>query len=694
MLRIVSKLFNFCFYLLFFITPLILFPKSSEIFEFNKMIATYLITILIICLWIIKTILTKKIIFKKTILDLPLIIFFTSQLLSTIFSIDGRTSIFGYYSRFHGGLLSTIAYLLLYWAYVSNMNIKSSKKSIFFILLSSFFVSTFAVFQHFGIDKNIWVQDVQTRVFSTLGQPNWLAAWVVAIIPLSWIILFEKAKKNNELKTILYLLLFIILLTTLIYTKSRSGFLGFATEILSFGFFLFVIFLRKTIPKQIIILRRYLIILFSAITIFLLLGTPWTTAATKYFKDNQNPQYSQPGKVQGPALEIGGTDSGKIRKIVWKGAIGIWKNYPILGSGVETFAFSYYQFKPLEHNLVSEWDFLYNKAHNEYLNFLATCGIVGLVSYITLILFIVIVFLKKIFVKTSKNIKGVKIVHKNVIFNIALLSGFLSILVTNFFGFSVSVIALLFFLFPAISFSLEEEIDNLNKDDINLRQKLKILGIILLSITMISKIVNYWLADFNYARSQISKDSEEYFEGQKYAFNSIKLSPHEPLYWNELSQINANLAVYYSENNNPQDAETISVSAISEAKNAIAMSGANVNLKRDLASIYIKLTAIDSNYIQDAIKTLNEAIIQAPTDAKLMYNLGLAYIRIGDLENAQKTFSDTIKIKENYRNAHFALGLVYYDLGQKDLAKKQMEYILININLNDIEAKKQLSDMK
>ena len=38
----------------------------------------------------------------------------------------------------------------------------------------------------------------------------------------------------------------------------------------------------------------------------------------------------------------GVTESGDIRKIVWQGAIELWKQYPILGTGVENFAYSYY----------------------------------------------------------------------------------------------------------------------------------------------------------------------------------------------------------------------------------------------------------------------------------------------------------------------------------------------------------------
>ena len=119
--------------------------------------------------------------FTRTFLDIPLFIFFASQLVSSLFSIDRHTSLRGYYSRFHGGLLSSLSYLLLYYALVSNLDRKRVLKSLYTLLISALLVSLYGLAEHFGIDAQYWVQDVQNRVFSTLGQPNWLAAWLVAL---------------------------------------------------------------------------------------------------------------------------------------------------------------------------------------------------------------------------------------------------------------------------------------------------------------------------------------------------------------------------------------------------------------------------------------------------------------------------------------------------------------------------------
>src|SRR4030042_2970579 len=234
--KICQRIITFSFYLLFFLVPLIMTPWNYELFEFNKMLLVYFLTIVITASWLIKMVVKRRFIFHRTFWDLPLIIFFLSQVLSFIFSIDRHTSFWGYYSRFNGGLLSIICYLLLYWAFVSNMNKKTTWQAIFFIMISSALVAVYGIAEHFGIDANQWVKDVRNRVFSTLGQPNWLAAWLVALIPLTWGFLLNSKSKVQK---IIYYSLFVLLLLCFLYTKSRSGLLGLAVAFVVFWGLLF-----------------------------------------------------------------------------------------------------------------------------------------------------------------------------------------------------------------------------------------------------------------------------------------------------------------------------------------------------------------------------------------------------------------------------------------------------------------------
>ena len=569
------------------------------------MVFVYIMTTLVVTVWLCKCIAVKKFIFRRTLLDIPLLIFLGSQILSTIFSIDTRTSLLGYYSRFNGGLFSSISYSILYWAYVSNMNREKTLYAIRYTLYASVLVSIIAVLEHFGINitcglmgqglSSCWIQDVQNRVFSTLGQPNWLATWLIALIPL----ILYKILDSQNIKRIFLYFLSILLFAALLFTKSRSAILGFIVADLIFWIFAFFI-KRKSVIVPLIISNLFFIFL------FLIVSTPWNP--TKIINSE---------KVQGPALETGGTESGTIRKIVWKGAFQIWLHYPILGSGPETFAFSYYQFRPVEHNLVSEWDFLYNKAHNEYLNMAATTGTLGILSYLYLAVMIFLVFLKK-----------------PNLFSVSLAAGFSGILIANFFGFSTVSTQLQLFLFPALAITINNEkliskacrCAVTNNKKINSAQKIAIGIILLLTSYFLLLLGRYWYADTLFAKNDVSSLQK-----------AIQLSPQEAVFHNKLAEVNL---------------------SVSESNKAIEISPNNVNLLRSQAGIYLKLAISDPKYLGSAKTTLLRAITKAPTDAKLLYNLALVYVRTGEIDQATKLLKKVIEMKSNYKEAKYLYDII------------------------------------
>ncbi|MBI3397405.1 O-antigen ligase family protein [Candidatus Woesebacteria bacterium] len=540
MLAILDNLISWLYYALFFLVPLVLFPSTSEVFEFNKMILVYTLTALILTPWVVKMIIQKRFVFRRTLLDVPLFIFLLSQLISTFFSIDVHTSLFGFYSRFNGGLLSSLSYALLYWAFVSNMNKNKSIKSIYSLLASSFLVSLYGFLEHFGIDKNLWVQDVQNRVFSTLGQPNWLAAWIIALAPLLWG--FGLLIKNDgwglKKRDIVWMALAMLQFATLLFTKSRSGILGFIT---AYVIFWVILFFKRLIKSKTLKFPIILSLLFLVLTI--MIGTPWISGLSSLFKQRAGSQETK-AKQQGPLLETGGTESGVIRKIVWRGAIDIWKNNFLVGTGPETFAYIYYQYRPKEHNMVSEWDFIYNKAHNEFLNMASNTGTFGLVSYLVLIMFSILQLYNFKFAANKKNSDleiGNSFCQFDVrIIKISLLTGYLGLLVTNFFGFSVVVTQLQFFLFPAVAVGFENKPENKDEtkkeNQINTTQKILTLITLLSLLYVLFAIYNYWRADILYTKGKLQSRTSDYINSRKNLQEAVKLNPNEALYWNELGE--------------------------------------------------------------------------------------------------------------------------------------------------------------
>jgi O-antigen ligase/Tfp pilus assembly protein PilF len=674
-----EKIIFWLFGILLFLVPLILWPFTSEVFEFNKIVVVYLLTILITATWGLRMIYEKKFIFRRTILDVPLLVFLGSQLISTVLSIDPGTSWLGYYSRFNGGMFSLICYALLYWAFVSNIDAKKTVKLIYVTLISATLVSVYGVLEHFGIDKSIWVQDVQSRVFSTLGQPNWLASWLVALMPAAWVLMQKLDFKSKSfwvgfsLSALFYLVL--------LFTGSRSALLGFGVAALIFwGGLLWLN--RKVLTP---VLKSSAIAGFSLILLSLIVGTQFTPSLASLIK--------KPGAAQAPAaqsggtvLEYGGTESGTIRRIVWKGAVQVWLHYPIFGTGVESFGYSYYLYRPAEHNLTSEWDFIYNKAHNEYLNFAANSGTVGIISYLVLIGFSIFSFIKLI-----------KRGSEFAVIGFALIAGYVSLLVCNFFGFSVVPTDIQFFLFPAVAFAImvnEEEKSKNNKTKLSNTQKVTIGIVAFAALYLLIIVFRYWNADTLFAKGKSYNSINKPDVATQYLTQAVSLEPSQPVYYGELATSYARIAVALNQQKEATQSTQVSNLAIAEITKAVALSPANVNLKRIEFGVFIMLSSINPNYLLYARDVLVTATAQAPTDAKLLYNLGLIYARVGQTDLAMETLKKTIAIKADYRDARLAYAYLLISKDQNQEARDQLNYILEKIAPTDSLAKQALESIK
>ena len=164
--------------------------------------------------------------------------------------------------------------------------------------------------------------------------------------------------------------------------------------------------------------------------------------------------------------EHGGTESGDIRRLVWNGAVQLVKQRPVLGFGPETFGLTYWQVRLKEHNLTSEWNFLYNKAHNEWLNLAANTGLFGLGTHLFLIIWFTVWYLRRFFNHSGH-------FNHSTFFLAAILAALLGIEVVNFFGFSTVTVGTYQYLFMAVAVAVEKDEGRRTKDEGNTGRILK-----------------------------------------------------------------------------------------------------------------------------------------------------------------------------------------------------------------------------
>jgi len=637
---------RFLYYALFLLTPVVMSSKTSEMFEFNKMMLIYLVAVSVSGLYSIHYILHRQKLYLPLLLH-SIVAFLSVQLISTVFSIDRTTSIWGYYGRWNGGVVSTIAYMLLVFVFIQVFTKRDFIKLLNISLVSAVLVVLWALPALLGHDLSClwftgsftnacWTAQFQpaVRMFSTVGQPNWLGAFLaVQFFIAAYFLIHELIKVRGaftrSLKIYIYGASILLISWGLIATKSRSSMIAVGVSVL-IG--VVIILTRKVLKPQLRLLYRTVLIGSLLLTTYIAIGF----ASTSFSSDVP------------PGNHI--TDSYTIRQIVWSGALKLGLKHPLVGTGPETFAYSYFQVKPVLHNRTSEWDLVYNKAHNEFLNMFATMGFPGILSYGALIIF------SYWYISQKSNNQHSEIISLPFMLVLA----FTTVQITNFFGFSTSTLQLFLFLLPAgMSLYLKK------KNDETLTALPPRTQQVLISLVLIAVCGSLWQlgmmykADTLYKQAQRAVLQDEYAEASQLLVHAMKLK-HEHVYEDKLSSARAQLAFISSfDTESAKNAELIELSRASNA-DTLRRSPENVQYWRTRAKneyLSFQITG-DTADLETAVESMRYTTILAPHDAQSFYMLGLFYSLIdqeepgsGYAKKAHEALSFALELRPNYIEA-------------------------------------------
>lgn len=701
----------FFLYLTVLVTPFLFTFVNIELFEFNKMLFVYAMTAVLATTWIARMLLSKTVLFRRTPLDIPLLLFLGGQLIALLFSLDARTSFLGYYTRFHGGLLSWICYALVYWVSVSTLSYREWLRLAATMLASLFGSVLYAFPEHFGhspscialrgnFDVSCWVQDVQHRVFGTFGQPNWLAAYIVVLLPLAGITALRsrilQLFSNTHLMQWFAGITTLLAWTTLLFTKSRSGLLAAAVAAMVMGIGLAITWYRddenRTVFSKKSILLPTGLLLSGVLFITGMVGTPWTPSIGEFFQESKAPT-RETTTTPANRLENGGTESGEIRKIVWQGAIDVWRRYPLFGSGPSTFAYSYYTDRPIEHNTVSEWDFLYNKAHNEFLDFLATTGSIGFGTYLILMGSIWWI--------------GGRILFKNGEYSLdlrllvlSMLAGHAALHASNFFGFSTVAPTVIQFLFlgmitrisiePADPYSTGQSSSD---EDLEAWQYAALVGLVLIALFGLGQVWRWWRADQLAAQAEQLRQQNQLSQSAQTLEKALQLMPHEPLLYESMSQSTGQLALGLAQIGEATAASQIAALAEETSAEALRRNPYHLNFYRSQTRLYIWLSNLDPSYLEKAATTIQDAQRLAPTDPKLVYLEGVIAEEQNNIDAAIDSYQRAVAMKPNYKTARTSLATLQIQEARWQAAADQLQYILQFIDPNDTIVTQQLENI-
>ena len=120
-----------------------------------------------------------------------------------------------------------------------------------------------------------------------------------------------------------------------------------------------------------------------------------------------------------------------------------------------------------------------------------------------------------------------------------------------------------------------------------------------------------------------------------------------------------------------------------------------IALKNDYSTAHFRLAQIAAlkGNINEAIKSTENAVVSAPNDVGVVFQLGLLYYQKDRLPDAQAAFEHAVSLNKNYSNARYFLGLVYGRRGEYDKAVAEFEKVL-ELNPGNEEVEKILANVR
>ena len=197
-------------------------------YEFTKVIFFNIFSSSILILFFIDSLLKKR----KIKIPKLLLVILSIIILSTIFSDQTLTSLFWNASKWHSSLMYfNIVWLFIYFI---NTNIVVLKNLLKITIYSSILVWVIWIKEYYYPSFDYW--NLQNRAVSTFWHPNYLALYILIIIPF-----IVKNIKRNYNKVLLIILSFLLILTKSIWWI-----------LILFIYIFYIIYIKseKSIPKK------------------------------------------------------------------------------------------------------------------------------------------------------------------------------------------------------------------------------------------------------------------------------------------------------------------------------------------------------------------------------------------------------------------------------------------------------------
>lgn len=191
--RVIDRLLDLLLVSMLLGAPLIFYTRGNDVFEFNKITAVRDLSALALLLFMVKLLWVRPFSLLRGGLERPLLLTLAVSLVATFNTINWRLSVHGVYEDFEG-ITTVIHYAFL--LVLTQQHVRSERQINLFlgaVVLAGTVAGFYGILQNFGIDFVPWNPDTysKTRMFSTMGNPNFLAAYLVMSLPICFVMFLD-----------------------------------------------------------------------------------------------------------------------------------------------------------------------------------------------------------------------------------------------------------------------------------------------------------------------------------------------------------------------------------------------------------------------------------------------------------------------------------------------------------------------
>lgn len=474
-----DALIEIIFLVVVFLVPIIFDRRLGIVFSGTKIAWLRAFVITAMGFWAGKIIVTKQHRFIRTVLDWPVLTFLLTTTVATLTSVHVYTSFTGFYGRFEG-LSTWYIYGLLFFITTNYIHsFEQLKRIIIGVAQAGTLMAVYSIIQRHELDPYAWGGVITwQRVIGTIGQPNFIAAYILMAFFLTLILFMEEKKPQGEFDWSVQLvplgyfffsqIAFVFMIFSLDARDIFPWYLGFA--LVAAGAILFAYCYEKLHPLILDLLLGaclvliYICLLYTqsrggymgfftgAVLFVLIAGRRWifnkwkeigilglvivAISAFTMLRPEFSPfeRFTAEVSAKEESLELKGAAGS--RGETWKSAFRIIADNPIFGIGPEVLKMVFPRYETELFRFKETFHVKQDRCHNETFDVPVTKGLLSLFLY----LWIIISFLKTGVDKLKTSSDSEKLMMAG------LLAAILAYLVQNQFSFGVVAITSLFWI--------------------------------------------------------------------------------------------------------------------------------------------------------------------------------------------------------------------------------------------------------